>query len=167
MIAIKFVEKFYAEKHRSFHTMKHIINVLSRLSRLSLELYYATLFHDTYYVPGNDDNEEKSCEIFKNWMKSNPIDINVDKVCRIIMATKNPFQTFSDPDEKALVEADMSIFLGSHKELIEYENQISYEFKEFPDYKKSRIKFLQKVMNFYGPNSKQWENCQFIIDYIV
>lgn len=147
--------------------MKHIINVLLRFSHLSSELYYATLFHDTCYVPGNDDNEEKSCEIFKNWVKNNSADTNVDKVCRIIMATKNPFQTFSDPDERALVEADMSIFLGSHEELIEYENQISYEFKEFPDYKKSRIKFLQKVMNFYGPDSKQCESCQFIIDHIT
>lgn len=160
----KFIKPFYEEKHRRFHTMKHIESILELLKdKLTPELELAILFHDVVYNPFRQDNEFKSWEKFLFWNKDKSIDIK--KVCNLIMATKDPFKKDLKGLEKAMVLADMSIFFsGDRNELIEYEKAIFYEYQYLPlqEYISKRLHFLEKVKKYYD---SPWA-VDFLIEYI-
>ena len=65
----------YSELHRHYHNQNHIANCLAEFDRVksfvdnppAVEL--AIWFHDAVYDPRAGDNEERSAELAKDWLK--------------------------------------------------------------------------------------------------
>jgi len=162
----------YSEPHRYYHTIEHIYSMLSYNSDKidDINLFLATVFHDIIYDPKRDDNEERSVEFFKYQyellpLSNHKLSINEDLVCRMIMDTKHHKDTtgYSQP----LIDADLSIFKGSFKELLEYEEQIfkEYKFVDWKNYKEKRIKVLTEFDNIINIESRN-DNILSLIEYI-
>lgn len=174
------IDIYDKEPHRKYHKYKHIINMFNYYKKnnkqISSELFYATIFHDIIYVPGNEDNEEQSLKVFLNYYNyTNKNNINIRKVEDLILATKNHLCDYKDKECQLIVNADMSIFESYKKEeLIQYENDIFYEYQKFDlkSYITKRKEFLYKVKEFYNRKNmfhaydEKISRCDFLIDYI-
>jgi uncharacterized membrane-anchored protein YitT (DUF2179 family)/predicted metal-dependent HD superfamily phosphohydrolase len=72
----------------------------------------AALFHDSGYLFGTDDHEERSCSLAREYLPAHEYSPEqTEAVCRLITATKNP-QSPTDRLEKILCDADLS-YLGT------------------------------------------------------
>ena len=168
----------YSEPHRHYHTLNHIYKMLEYTIDVdNINLFLAIVYHDVIYDPKRNDNEEKSIEFFKNaYEKSienfkseykspeeieeqSKIDSNL--ICRMIMDTKNHKDTTRH--SQPLIDADLEIFKGTFKDILEYENQIfkEYQFVDWIKYKEERIKILNKFNDIFKN-----ENILNLIDYI-
>lgn len=150
------IRGFYAEKHRHYHTIQHIYEMLDYLDEptgtafytsMSKELYYAVCFHDAYYNPLEKENELLSCNILREYAKTITDDFDVDRACEIIMATKFPWKNETG-DCKKIIEADTQK-LRDFSSLIEYENGIFKEYQTYGihDYITGRTDFLNQIMH--------------------
>jgi len=81
--------------HDYLHTLRvvtavnELINGEHILEQDATNLRLAAWFHDSGYIDGLKDHEERSCEIFKEFIKENSFEnINTDQVCNLILATK-------------------------------------------------------------------------------
>lgn len=97
-----FIFQLFKDKLSSeyiYHDYLHTLRVVSALNELikgenisepdATELRLAGWFHDSGYVLGSDNHEERSCEVFKGFISENNIqEVNVDLVCRLILSTK-------------------------------------------------------------------------------
>lgn len=171
----------YSEPHRRFHTEDHILNMLiyCELEREgnNPELWHAILWHDFIYDPKADPGENELSSA-RAWMKYSDPDYNsyytesnIDRkrVADLILATATPFKDYSnDKDKELITKADFDIFNKGVKELIKYEQDIFYEFQQYPlkKYKKGRIRFLKNLLKHFTENSIPYENILYLINYI-
>ena len=120
---IKFVETFYNDESRHFHNFTHILSAKDFFEKMTDEQYVAWLFHDIVYIPGRNDNEEKSEEFFQEYILWNDLNVNPKIVSQIILDTKLHKPTI---EESAFVlDIDMlclslpyNEFLSSREEVI-------------------------------------------------
>ena len=106
----------YNEPHRFYHNWDHIeymINLCDRYKYTSEDLLLAIIFHDIIYDPKENDNEEKSAELFYSMFSNmlsdkdgNKIDIDVDKIKQAILDTKY-HNKFSSEISEQLCELDL------------------------------------------------------------
>jgi pantetheine-phosphate adenylyltransferase len=137
------------------------------------------------YDPFRDDNEEKSAEAWLAYSHpdcnscytedncGDEMDFDREYVAEIILSTKEPFKEYDDKNERLINEADFNIFTKSNKDLIEYENNIFYEYQKFPieEYRVGRIEFLQKIQKSFryrdlGLEGREYKACDFLINYV-
>lgn len=85
---IKFVEPFYNNQSRYFHNFDHILSAEKYFDEMTDEQYVAWLFHDIIYIPGENDNEEKSEQFFQEYILWNDLNVNSEIVSQIILDTK-------------------------------------------------------------------------------
>lgn len=82
----------------------------------------AAILHDVIYVPGRDDNEERSADYARRVLA--PLDA-VERVVSLILATKDHDGTEGDEGLDALLDADLSTFAddddGKNGDLIRQE----------------------------------------------
>lgn len=82
-----------------YHDYLHSLRVVNAVNELiegenitgqdAVHLKLAAWFHDSGYIYGAENHEEKSCEIFKDFIKENDFnDVSIDAVCHLILATK-------------------------------------------------------------------------------
>lgn len=82
-----------------YHDYLHTLRVVTALNELiegehisdqdALHLRLAGWFHDSGYIHGSSGHEEKSCELFVEFIKQYPQEeVNQQEVCRLIMATQ-------------------------------------------------------------------------------
>jgi cytidyltransferase-like protein len=131
-----------------------MLNYIKKFQDIDDELFLAVCFHDIVYDPYSNDNEERSCGLVKSFPTTTT---NLNKVCELIMYTKDPFYH----KDQMIVKAD---FKTSFDDLIQYENDIFYEFQRIPikTYIKQRISFLKTI-----PSSLvEKEKIDFLIQYI-
>jgi len=112
--------------HDYLHTLRvvtavnELINGEHILEQDATHLRLAAWFHDSGYIDGLKDHEERSCEIFKEFIKENSFEnINIDQVCNLILATKCAhFPT--NLQEMCMKDADFYHFtLDNYSELAE------------------------------------------------
>ncbi len=108
-------------EHLSYHSVMHVKDVINAVEEIAVAenihgedlmlLKTAALFHDTGFLHGAKDHEEKSCEIAQKFLPdygySQP---QIDKIKDMIMATKIP-QTPKNHLEEILADADLD-YLG-------------------------------------------------------
>ena len=108
-------------EHLSYHSVNHIIDVIDSVEKIAIAenvnredlvlLKTAALFHDTGFLYGAKNHEEKSCEIAQEYLLeydfSQP---QLDKIKGMILATKIP-QTPHNHLEEILADADLD-YLG-------------------------------------------------------
>lgn len=146
----------YSEPHRYYHTLNHIGHCLGELAPVKSSLYIpeavelAIWFHDIVYAIGNNDNEEKSAQIAKNFCQKN---ISTQALTRQveshILATKHTYPS-ENLDSQYVADIDMSILGQSPDVFDRYETQIRQEFIPYfspSDYQKGRANFLISLLN--------------------
>jgi len=137
---VDFYKERYSEPQRFYHTWNHVLDLIGKAiddNKLSDELLLAIVFHDIVYDPMNNDNEEKSAELFKTFF-------NYPDVYEAILATKNHIDV--NPTSKLLNKYDLSVLYGDFNSFMKYEDGIfkEYQFVDVKTYTENRIKFLEK-----------------------
>ncbi len=145
----------YSEKHRCYHTVKHIEAMLRHydavkdLAKRPAELELAIWFHDAVYKPFSKRNELDSAEWAKEFSLSNNYDLeSVERVHRLIMATLHNGEA-QDKDQRLIVDIDLAI-LGSPPEIYdEFERNVRKEYKMVPSfiYRNKRKELLKSFQN--------------------
>jgi predicted metal-dependent HD superfamily phosphohydrolase len=164
MSALKFKASFdcydalyaaYSEKHRFYHTVKHIEAMLRHydtvkdLTERPAELELAIWFHDAIYKAFSKNNELHSADWAKEFSLSNSYDPDsAERVHSLIMATMHNVEV-QDNDQKLIVDIDLTI-LGSSPEVYdEFERNVRKEYKMVPSfiYRKKRKELLKSFLN--------------------
>ncbi len=107
--------------HLSYHSVAHVLDVIDATIQIAagegvsgealVLLKTAALFHDTGFLFGAKDHEQKSCEIAETYLPGFGYDqAQIDKIKGMIMATKIP-QTPNNHLEQILADADLD-YLG-------------------------------------------------------
>src|SRR5688572_4255858 len=105
----------YSEPHRRYHTLRHLDECFERLDEIRAEaerpaeVELALWFHDAIYDTKRQDNEAKSAA----WASSSVLSAGLHpdiaaRVRALIMATRHNAVP-DGPDEKVLVDVDLSI----------------------------------------------------------
>jgi predicted metal-dependent HD superfamily phosphohydrolase len=141
----------YSEKHRFYHTVKHIdamlchFDAVKELADRPAELELAIWFHDAIYKLFSKSNELESAMWAKEFILSKGYDqMGSERVYSLIMATINNGQVQVN-DEKLIVDIDLTV-LGIYPEVYdEFEQNVRKEYKMVPSiiYRKKRKKLLK------------------------
>lgn len=144
----------YSEKHRHYHTTKHIDHCLRELdSALSLaqqpaEVELALWFHDAIYDPHSSKNEERSadwaCELLERHQARAD---RVERVRTHILATRHE-AVASDPDSRLVVDIDLSILGVDEAAYAEFEANVRQEYRWVPAilFRRKRAEILESFL---------------------
>ena len=145
------LESAYAQKHRAYHTPRHIDECLSLLDEFNYlaeypaEVEYALWFHDAIYEPMSNSNEERSA----NWAAEfgGHVGVQSESVTRIrahIMATRHVASPVDD-DSRLLVDIDLAILGADPGRYEEFEHDVRREYRWVPGiiYRSKRAAILQ------------------------
>ena len=161
------LEQCYAQKHRHYHTFRHLEN----MCRLALEnrdriaeweaFLFAIFYHDAVYQVLKSDNEEKSAALAEKRLLQLGFPGDRIAVCKTwILATKH-HRPSADATCNLFLDIDLAI-LGSEWEIYEeYARQIRREYAVYPDllYNPGRKKvlgqFLERTFIFLTPEFQQ------------
>jgi predicted metal-dependent HD superfamily phosphohydrolase len=145
----------YSSADRHYHNLTHILQVLQIIDEMRLPaenpaaLEFAAWFHDIIYDPKAKDNEEKSAEYATNILRIIKIPSStIDKVAKIILATKTHQAPDNDIDTYIFLDADLSILGASSFEYHIYDRAIrkEYSWLSEEEYRLGRIQVLQKFI---------------------
>lgn len=141
----------YSQIYRAYHTLDHLIQVFEKLEHNAdrigdpLRLAFATWYHDIVYDPRATDNEERSAEAARMDLKSMHADaVFIDRVTRLILATKSHAKGGVDNDDDLFLDCDYSI-LGSEPEAYKiYAGQARREYAHLTnaEWQRGRTAFL-------------------------
>lgn len=144
----------YSEKHRHYHTIEHLENVLSDLDRVREsadapnEIEVALWFHDVIYKPFSSKNEEDSANMARVFLVRYGCTSEItERIYNLIMATAHTTQ-IGTRDEKLITDIDLAI-LGSEESRYEiFEKAVRKEYRRVPMflYKKKRKEILTSFL---------------------
>lgn len=141
-----FVQRYYREPHRCYHTLQHLDECLAWWEYLRFfddryAVKLALIFHDAVYVPGADDNEYQSQLVARQYIKHEEL---AERVCELISWTTHEKQAFDDDDAAAVQDIDLAILAAHPLRFLEYEKQIRQEYATYDDeaYAKGRLAVL-------------------------
>ena len=149
------LQSAYAEKHRAYHTSRHIDECLSLFDELKhlaehpSEVECALWFHDAIYEPMSKLNEERSA----NWMAEfgAAVGLKSDSVARVrahIMATRHVAFP-ADGDSRLVVDIDLAILGAAPSRYEEFERDVRREYRWVPGivYRPKRAAILQSFLD--------------------
>lgn len=155
--------KAYAEPHRHYHTLSHILAMLThldavksivRLDRVDeanekrqpdgiadipplgnvYELALAIWFHDAIYKPFSNTNEADSAAWAERFLREHGYpDVGIARVHRLIMVTEHGVDLDTD-DEKLMVDIDLSILATAPEVYDVFEVNIRKEYRKVPGF---------------------------------
>lgn len=145
----------YAEKHRAYHTTRHIDECLALLDEFRplgahpAEVECALWFHDAIYEPMSSSNEERSAAMASEFCRG--VGVAPDVIARIrshIMATRH-VALAADDDARLVVDIDLAILGSEPARYAEFERDVRKEYKWVPGviYRKKRAEILQSFLN--------------------
>lgn len=128
----------YSEPYRKYHTVRHLDECFVKLEELRTEACHpeevelALWFHDAVYDTKRQDNEARSAE----WARATARVANLptaiaDRIYSLVMATCHDAVP-NEPDEKVLVDVDLSILGETPDRFDEYEDQVREEYSWVP-----------------------------------
>lgn len=141
----------YAERHRHYHTIEHVLSCLQHLERgvaatdQGREVALALWFHGAVYRPLAGDNEKKSAVWSASFMTANGASPDaITRVQRLIMVTAHNAPTRTR-DESILVDIDLSILGADPDRYAMFERGVRKEYRLVPFflYKKKRAEVLR------------------------
>ncbi|MBW4561397.1 MAG: hypothetical protein KME32_09595 [Mojavia pulchra JT2-VF2] len=125
----------YSSPGRYYHTLKHILHILSTIDTLQAYIkeinavQLAAWFHDIVYDTRSQDNEEKSADYAFNLLSNLGIPLdNIATVTRLILNTKHHQAAADDFDSQVLLDADLAILAADPIQYQEYANAIRQEY---------------------------------------
>jgi len=130
----------YSEPHRKYHTVRHLDECFVKLEELRTEAHHpeevelALWFHDVVYDTKRQDNETRSAEWARATARAANLPTSVgDRIHSLVMATCHDAVLY-EPDEKVLVDVDLSILGEAPERFDEYEDQIREEYSWVPTF---------------------------------
>lgn len=147
-----FARPFYAEAHRAYHNAEHVRAVLHALASrdlLTLALALSVWGHDLIYDPRAHDNEERSAELFGEWLRAQGASPELqEEVSALILATRHTAPP-STRGEALLVDADLSILGAEPRTFAAYDAAIRQEYSLVPGeaYRIGRARVLQSFLD--------------------
>ena len=157
------LESAYAQKHRAYHTPRHIDECLSLLDEFNhlaaypAEVECALWFHDAIYEPMSKSNEERSV----NWVAEfgGRVGVAPEALARIrahIMATRHVALP-ADDDSRLVVDIDLAILSAVPSRYDEFERDVRREYRWVPGivYSQKRAAILQSFLD--RPRIYHWE----------
>ncbi len=170
--ATEYIVTFFDQKIDSkfeYHNLEHTLSVLSSTEKISkkanlgteelLIVQFAALFHDTGYVDGPKNHEDRSASIAESYLKENGFDTGfIDKVKACIYATKM-YSKDSQQLSQILQDADMSglaskNFFDITERLRKERNNIQPDHISKNEWNETNIKFL-KQCNYKSKEGKE------------
>jgi predicted metal-dependent HD superfamily phosphohydrolase len=158
------LEEAWNESRRKYHNIDHLRQILEDLEKkrnfvlpIHREAFIlAAFFHDAIYVPGHQDNEDKSLQLFIRCFQGTDWHMT-KKIGEMIECTKFRKRP-THPLLRIFWDADNAMFFkGDIKGLIANEHKIRQEFNfvSKEEYKKKRIAFLKTCLGTMGPKADQ------------
>lgn len=159
-----FILTQYSEKHRFYHNLGHIQDLLKYSEQYKTELenayavQYAIWFHDVVYDPKSKENEIKSNELWLDFAQEAGItDKNTLNLVQamILGSTKHTLEsipeeilTKNDKDILYFFDFDLSVLSAESEIYQEYAQSIRKEYIHVPDtlYKEGRTKVLETFL---------------------
>lgn len=134
----------YAEPHRAYHTLEHIVSMLDEFECVvegaedSVAVKLAIWYHDIVYDTAPSDpkvasNEERS--VFRFEKDAEILGLSAELVvyvAKLILATRHDSLPTSQ-DEQILVDLDLAIFGKSRSVFNRYEKGIREEYRHVPE----------------------------------
>jgi predicted metal-dependent HD superfamily phosphohydrolase len=150
----KLLEEQYSQKHRKYHNLNHIKEVLEEFDKVrhlaenpnAIEL--AILYHDIIYYPKRSDNEIRSAIFLQKVASRSKIEKHIIiTACNIILATNyniNP----KTVDQKIISDCDLASLGKSWKKFYKNSKNIKQEYSElkFEEYTTNRIKLMKEFL---------------------
>jgi predicted metal-dependent HD superfamily phosphohydrolase len=123
----------WGEPHRRYHTVGHLVAVLSIVDGLegSAETRLAAWFHDAVYDPERPDNEERSAELAGAVLGR--LGVSADEVIRLVLLTRSHDPEPGDRNGAVLCDADLGILAAPAPEYAAYATAIRAEYRHVPD----------------------------------
>lgn len=163
----------YSQPHRFYHNLQHLLELFtladdaSQIVSLTMDeknaLSLAIWFHDAVYEPLKSDNEDLSNQLFEEYAKQNNLGPQLTKqVSLMILSTKDHLnQPPLDNLTSLFLDLDLAILGSSHERFMEYDGQISKEYRQVPPemYAQGRKAILTKFLNLtlYRGYGMKWE----------
>jgi len=141
----------YSEKHRKFHTLKHIFEVISAfdvlrwLSKNPHAVEAAIWFHDIIYNVGSSTNEKESADFARDMLLllgANKKFIKLVK--KLIIATRHGEVVLMSDDEKVIADSDLAGLAKTEEEFDRDRKNIRKEYKRYSD-----VEFNEGTSNFF------------------
>jgi predicted metal-dependent HD superfamily phosphohydrolase len=145
----------WSQKHRHYHTLQHLRECFEHFAdtrgsmQRPAEVAVALWFHDAFYEPERDDNEQRSAD----WLRECTLEAGLppataQRLHDLVMATVDHMPQ-RDPDTQWLVDIDMSILGAEAKRFDESDVQIRREYAHIaePEWRVGRRKKLQDFLD--------------------
>lgn len=144
----------WSEKHRHYHTLQHLDECLHLFAKVRTtackpgEIELALWFHDAFYEPTRDDNEERSAQ----WARECVLEAGLpqdtaDRMHALVLATRHEAVP-EEADAQLLVDVDLAILGSNAKRFDESDEQIRREYAHVPEdeYKAGRRRVLGEFL---------------------
>lgn len=160
---LKVLKPYYAEKHRHFHTLDHLIALLEDVETLNSEVGFrseteyksfqcAVLFHDVVYNPRSSHNEKMS-ELFFQAHKDEYPEVDTELVSDLILGTALLDDSNASSAVRTFNRLDRQILIKDTKSLIQYGEKIwkEYSFLDYSKFLDGHFKLIRElVKNSFG-----------------
>lgn len=147
-----FCTPFYSEAGRAYHNLYHVEHMLVALksrTTLPLPLELAVWSHDLIYDPARDDNEERSAQVFGEWLTAQGTSPELRQAVEaLILATRHDTPPLT-PTAALIVDADLAVFGAADADFWAYEQAIrqEYAFVPWPAYRSGRQTVLKHFLS--------------------
>jgi len=154
----------YAEKHRAYHTSRHIDECLSlfdelqQLAEQPAEVELALWFHDAIYEPMSKSNEERSADWAATFARGVGVSSeSIERVRGHILATRHVALP-AGGDSSLVVDIDLAILGATRNRYDEFERDVRFEYRWVPGllYRSKRAAILQSFLD--RPRIYHWES---------
>ncbi len=157
------LQSAYAQKHRAYHTSRHIDECLSLLDELKnlaeypAEVELALWFHDAVYKPMANSNEERSAGWAAKFAES--VGVSRESIGRVrdhILATRHVAPQV-DGDSSLVVDIDLAILGAPTSRYDEFERDVRIEYRWVPNifYRSRRAAILESFLD--RPRIYHWD----------
>lgn len=130
----------WAERHRGYHDLAHLDEVLRRVDLLAAEarepdaVRLAAWYHDAVYDPTATDNEERSAEMATTGLSGLDVDPRlVGEVARLVRLTATHDARPDDPDGAVLCDADLAVLAATPARYTAYVDGVRQEYGHLDD----------------------------------
>lgn len=148
----------YGSPARKYHSFTHIDACLRVMNRLVPQSLYVTPYlemalywHDVIYIPGRQDNEEKSAFEFQKWGRKMGLKERfIADVADMIPYTKHGIQLAGLHERYLyLLDVDLSILGEDHETFDQYERDVRFEYAFVPEevFRAGRANILQGFLD--------------------
>jgi predicted metal-dependent HD superfamily phosphohydrolase len=161
----------WAEPQRHYHTLDHLLAVLTRVIELTAHAYdpdavaLAAWFHDAVYHPERSENEERSANLAERALPEAGLDAaRTEEVARLVRLTVTHDPAEDDRNGDVLCDADLAVLAGNPADYAAYAAAVREEYGFVPDedFRTGRAAILRRLLELprlfrTGYGRDRWE----------